>query len=123
MVELMVALSKQGRKRSAELCVASQNLSDFYRKSESREIEQKSQDVIKNTGYKFIMKSAQELETVYQFIESSFPITDKEKDIIKRLTRGQGLFINSGSDKIPIFVVKHHNLTKLEEDYKVLFGS
>jgi GTPase SAR1 family protein len=132
MVELLVAISKQGRKRATDLCLASQNLSDFYRKSDSRDIEQKSQDVLKNTGYKFIMQSSQELEAIYGFIESAYPITDTEKLIIKKLTRGQGLLINGSTDKTPVFVKpypefksnsKIYNEFKLKLDKITIGGS
>jgi hypothetical protein len=110
MVELLVAISKQGRKRSTELCLASQNLSDFYRSSDSKDIEQKARDVLKNTGYKFIMQSSQELNTIYEFIESAYPMTDLEKSLIKKLSRGQGFLINGSTDKTPVFVKIHPDL-------------
>lgn len=87
MVDFFAAIAKQGRKRVIELCMISQNISDFYRQSDSKDIEQKASDIIKNSGYKFVMQVAQDFDRIYDFIESGYQLSDAEKGRIKSLNR------------------------------------
>lgn len=87
MVDFFAAIAKQGRKRVIELAMISQNISDFYRQSDSKDIEQKASDIIKNSGYKFVMQVAQDFDRIYDFIESGYQLSDAEKTRIKSLNR------------------------------------
>ena len=93
MVDFLTQITKQGRKRSVELCIISQNISDFYRQSDSLDLVQKAQDVIKNVSYKFIMQLALEFDTALNFIESGYRISEKDRLFLKTLSRGQLYFV------------------------------
>jgi len=86
-IDFFASIAKQGRKRIIELCMISQNISDFYRQSDSKDIEQKASDIIKNSGYKFVMQVAQDYDRIYDFIESGYQLSEAEKLRIKALNR------------------------------------
>jgi DNA helicase HerA-like ATPase len=87
MIDFFASIAKQGRKRVIELCMVSQNISDFYRQSDSKDIEQKASDIIKNSGYKFVLQVAQDYDRIYDFIESGFVLSDIEKSRLRSINR------------------------------------
>lgn len=118
MVDFMTALAKQGRKRYAEMCIISQNISDFYRQSDSKDVVQKAQDVVKNCGYKFIMQLAQDYDIVKDFISSSFEITEKDDNFIRSLTKGIGYLVQGPLEQIGINVKRLETHQQYEEALK-----
>jgi hypothetical protein len=122
MVDFMTALAKQGRKRYAEMCIVSQNISDFYRQSDSKDVVQKAQDVVKNCGYKFIMQLAQDYDIVKDFISSSFEITDKDDNFIRSLTKGIGYLVQGPLEQMGINVKRLETHQQYEKALKRISG-
>jgi hypothetical protein len=120
MVDFMAALAKQGRKRYAEMCIISQNISDFYRQSDSKDVVQKAQDVVKNCGYKFIMQLAQDYDLVKDFISSSFDLTQKDDNFIRSLSKGMGYLVQGPLEQMGIKVQRLQAHDQLEKDHRII---
>lgn len=119
MVDFMAALAKQGRKRFAEMCIVSQNISDFYRASDSQDIVQKALDVVKNCGYKFIMQLAQDHDRISDFISSGFPLTDKDSTFVRSLTKGTGYLVQGPLERLEVKVLRPISYDKYEKIYRI----
>jgi hypothetical protein len=112
MVDFMADVSKRGRKRYVEMCIVSQNISDFYRDSDSRDLMQKARDVVRNAAYKFIFQIGSEFNDAMTFIESGFQITERDQDYIKRLSRGQCYFVQGPLELSKVYVFKDPRMDK-----------
>jgi DNA helicase HerA-like ATPase len=119
MVDFMAALAKQGRKRFAEMCIVSQNISDFYRSSDSQDIVQKALDVVKNCGYKFIMQLAQDHDRISEFISSGFPLTEKDSTFVRSLTKGTGYLVQGPLERLEVKVSRPISYEKYEKIYRI----
>jgi hypothetical protein len=112
MVDFMADVSKRGRKRYVEMCIVSQNISDFYRDSDSRDLMQKARDVVRNAAYKFIFQIGSEFNDAMTFIESGFQITQQDQDYIKRLSRGQCYFVQGPLELSKVYVILDPRMDK-----------
>lgn len=106
MIDFMADISKRGRKRYVEMCLVSQQISDFYRDSDSKELMQKARDTVKNAAYKFIFQVGSEFKDALQFIESGFQITEKDQTFIRQLYRGQCYFVQGPLELTKVNVKK-----------------
>jgi hypothetical protein len=112
MVDFMADISKRGRKRYVEMCIVSQNISDFYRESDSKDLMQKARDVVRNSAYKFIFQIGSEFKDALQFIEAGFQITEADQNYIKQLYRGQCYFVQGPLELTKVFVVQDPRMPK-----------
>jgi len=106
MIDFMADISKRGRKRYVEMCLVSQNISDFYRDSDSKDLMQKARDVVKNAAYKFIFQVGSEFNDALKFIEAGFQITETDQTFIRQLYRGQCYFVQGPLELTRVFVNK-----------------
>jgi hypothetical protein len=84
----------------------SQNISDFYRDSDSKDLMQKARDVVKNAAYKFIFQVGSEFNDALKFIEAGFQITETDQTFIRQLYRGQCYFVQGPLELTRVFVNK-----------------
>jgi DNA helicase HerA-like ATPase len=112
MVDFMADVSKRGRKRYVEMCIVSQNISDFYRESDSKDLMQKARDVVRNSAYKFIFQIGSEFKDALQFVEAGFQITEADQNYIKQLYRGQCYFVQGPLDLTKVFVIQDPRMPK-----------
>jgi hypothetical protein len=112
MIDFLSSIAKQGRKRAIELAVISQNVTDFYRQSDSLDIKQKASDIVKNAAYKFIFQIAQDFEETIDFIQPGDKLTDEELRYIKSLTKGSAYFVQGPYQRTKLFVTRDEKLNK-----------
>jgi hypothetical protein len=112
MIDFLSSIAKQGRKRAIELAVISQNVTDFYRQSDSLDIKQKASDIVKNAAYKFIFQIAQDFEETIDFIQPGDKLTDEELRYIKSLTKGNAYFVQGPYQRTKLLVTRDDILNK-----------